>query len=42
MLVYLLVYAFMQLGSFGGGHPAAAHATSVGDELKDFSGLAFR
>jgi NADH-quinone oxidoreductase subunit N len=41
MLVYLMIYAFMQLGAFA--VVALLHRTDVqGDEMKDFSGLAFR
>ena len=41
MLVYLFIYAFMQLGAFA--VVAVLRRTDVqGDELKDFSGLAFR
>ena len=42
MLVYLLIYAFMQLGAFAVIVHAAPQRRAVGDELKDFSGLAFR
>ena len=41
MLVYLLVYSFMQLGAFA-VIIMMRRADVVGDELKDFSGLAFR
>jgi NADH-quinone oxidoreductase subunit N len=40
-LVYLMVYSFMQLGAFG-VVVLLRRADVVGDELKDFSGLAFR
>jgi len=41
MLVYLMIYAFMQLGAFA--VVVLLRRTDVaGDELKDFSGLAFR
>ena len=41
MLVYLMIYAFMQLGAFA--VIAVLRRTDVqGDEMKDFSGLAFR
>src|SRR5258707_2300935 len=41
MLVYLMIYAFMQLGAFA--VVTMLRRTDVqGDELKDFSGLAFR
>jgi len=40
-LVYLMIYAFMQLGAFA--VIALLRRTDIqGDELKDFSGLAFR
>ena len=40
-LVYLMIYSFMQLGAFG--VITMLRRTDVqGDELKDFSGLAFR
>ena len=42
MLIYLLIYAFMQLGAFAVIVHAAPAATCIGDELKDFSGLHFR
>jgi NADH-quinone oxidoreductase subunit N len=41
MLIYLLVYAFMQLGAFT-VIVLLRRRDVVGDELKDFSGLAFR
>jgi NADH-quinone oxidoreductase subunit N len=41
MLIYLLVYAFMQLGAFG-VIVLMRRTDVVGDELKDFSGLSFR
>jgi len=41
MLVYLLIYSFMQLGAFAVVVLLRRHDI-VGDELKDFSGLAFR
>ena len=41
MLVYLMVYSFMQLGAFA-VVVLLRRADVVGDELKDFSGLAFR
>jgi NADH-quinone oxidoreductase subunit N len=41
MLVYILIYSFMQLGAFG--VLVLLHRQDVvGDELKDFSGLHFR
>src|SRR3954463_16190395 len=41
MLVYLMIYAFMQLGAFA--VIALLRRSDVqGDEMKDFSGLAFR
>jgi NADH-quinone oxidoreductase subunit N len=40
-LIYLLVYAFMQLGAFA-VVVLLRRRDIVGDELKDFSGLAFR
>jgi NADH-quinone oxidoreductase subunit N len=41
MLVYLMIYAFMQLGAFA--VVTLLRRTDVqGDEMKDFSGLAFR
>jgi len=41
MLVYLMIYAFMQLGAFA--VITLLRRTDVqGDEMKDFSGLAFR
>jgi NADH-quinone oxidoreductase subunit N len=40
-LIYLLVYAFMQLGAFA-VVVMLRRADVVGDELKDFSGLHFR
>jgi NADH-quinone oxidoreductase subunit N len=41
MLIYLLIYAFMQLGAFA-VIVLLRRRDVVGDELKDFSGLAFR
>jgi NADH-quinone oxidoreductase subunit N len=41
MLIYLLVYAFMQLGAFA-VVVLLRRQDVVGDELKDFSGLHFR
>ena len=41
MLIYLLVYAFMQLGAFA-VIVMMRRQDVVGDELKDFSGLHFR
>jgi NADH-quinone oxidoreductase subunit N len=41
MLIYLLVYAFMQLGAFS-VIVLLRRRDVVGDELKDFSGLHFR
>jgi NADH-quinone oxidoreductase subunit N len=41
VLVYLLVYSFMQLGAFA-VIVMMRRQDVVGDELKDFSGLAFR
>jgi NADH-quinone oxidoreductase subunit N len=41
MLIYLLIYAFMQLGAFA-VIVMLRRRDVVGDELKDFSGLAFR
>jgi NADH-quinone oxidoreductase subunit N len=41
MLVYLLIYSFMQLGAFA-VIVLMRRRDVVGDELKDFSGLAFR
>ena len=41
MLVYLLIYAFMQLGAFA-VIVLLRRKDVVGDELKDFSGLAVR
>jgi NADH-quinone oxidoreductase subunit N len=41
MLIYLLIYAFMQLGAFA-VIILLRRRDVVGDELKDFSGLAFR
>jgi NADH-quinone oxidoreductase subunit N len=41
MFVYLMVYSFMQLGAFA-VVVLLRRADVVGDELKDFSGLAFR
>src|SRR3954471_16119968 len=40
-LVYLLIYAFMQLGAFA-VVTMLRRSDTAGDELKDFSGLAFR
>jgi NADH-quinone oxidoreductase subunit N len=40
-LVYLMIYAFMQLGAFA-VIVLLRRVDAVGDELKDFSGLAFR
>jgi len=40
-LVYLMIYAFMQLGAFA-VVVLLRRADTAGDELKDFSGLAFR
>src|SRR3954454_12937466 len=40
-LVYLMIYAFMQLGAFA-VVVMLRRADTAGDELKDFSGLAFR
>jgi len=40
-LVYLLIYSFMQLGAFA-VVVVLRRADVAGDELKDFSGLAFR
>src|ERR1051326_8361083 len=40
-LVYLMIYSFMQLGAFA-VVVVLRRADVVGDELKDFSGLAFR
>jgi len=40
-LIYLLIYAFTQLGAFG-VIVLLRRQDVVGDELKDFSGLAFR
>jgi NADH-quinone oxidoreductase subunit N len=40
-LIYLLVYAFMQLGAFG-VIVLLRRRDAVGDELKDFNGLYFR
>jgi NADH-quinone oxidoreductase subunit N len=40
-LVYLMIYAFMQLGAFA-VIVMLRRADTAGDELKDFSGLAFR
>jgi NADH-quinone oxidoreductase subunit N len=40
-LIYLLIYSFMQLGAFA-VIVLLRRADEVGDELKDFSGLAFR
>src|SRR5204863_5457084 len=41
MLIYLLIYAFMQLGAFT-VVVLLRRRDVVGDELKDFSGLSFR
>src|SRR6186997_1367881 len=41
MLIYLLIYTFMQLGAFA-VIVMMRRADSAGDELKDFSGLHFR
>ncbi|HVH29058.1 MAG TPA: NADH-quinone oxidoreductase subunit N [Vicinamibacterales bacterium] len=41
MLIYLLIYAFMQLGAFA-VIILLRRRDVIGDELKDFSGLAFR
>jgi NADH-quinone oxidoreductase subunit N len=41
MLIYLLVYAFMQLGAFA-VVVMLRRSDVMGDELKDFSGLSFR
>jgi NADH-quinone oxidoreductase subunit N len=41
MLIYLLIYSFMQLGAFT-VVVLLRRRDVVGDELKDFSGLAFR
>jgi NADH-quinone oxidoreductase subunit N len=41
MLIYLLIYAFMQLGAFA-VIVMMRRADTVGDELKDLSGLHFR
>ena len=41
MLIYLLIYSFMQLGAFA-VIVMLRRPDVVGDELKDFSGLAFR
>ena len=41
MLVYLLIYSFMQLGAFA-VIVLMRRRDVVGDDLKDFSGLAFR
>src|SRR5207244_5038561 len=41
MLIYLLVYSFMQLGAFT-VVVLLRRRDVVGDELKDFSGLSFR
>jgi NADH-quinone oxidoreductase subunit N len=40
-LLYLFIYAFMQMGAFG-VVALLRRADVVGDELKDFGGLAFR
>jgi NADH-quinone oxidoreductase subunit N len=41
MLIYLFVYAFMQLGAFG-VLSMLRRTDSIGDELKDLNGLYFR
>jgi NADH-quinone oxidoreductase subunit N len=41
MLIYLLIYTFMQLGAFA-VIVMLRRRDVIGDELKDFSGLAFR
>jgi NADH-quinone oxidoreductase subunit N len=41
MLIYLLIYAFMQLGAFA-VVTLLRRSDVAGEELKDFSGLAFR
>jgi NADH-quinone oxidoreductase subunit N len=41
MLIYLLIYAFMQLGAFT-VIVMLRRRDVIGDELKDFTGLAFR
>ena len=41
MLIYLFVYAFMQLGAFG-VISMLRRTDSIGDELKDLNGLYFR
>ena len=41
MLIYLFVYAFMQLGAFG-VLSMLRRSDSIGDELKDLNGLYFR
>jgi NADH-quinone oxidoreductase subunit N len=41
MLIYLFVYAFMQLGAFG-VLAMLRRTDSIGDELKDLNGLYFR
>src|SRR5439155_22855302 len=41
MLIYLLIYSFMQLGAFT-VIVLMRRGDVVGDELKDFSGLSFR
>ena len=41
MLIYLLIYAFMQLGAFA-VVVMLRRRDVIGDELKDFTGLAFR
>src|SRR5206468_5566172 len=41
MLIYLLVYSFMQLGAFA-VVVLLRRRDIIGDELKDFSGLSFR
>ena len=41
MLIYLMIYSFMQLGAFA-VIVMLRRRDVIGDELKDFSGLAFR
>jgi NADH-quinone oxidoreductase subunit N len=41
MLIYLFIYAFMQLGAFA-VVVVLRRADIIGDELKDFSGMSFR
>src|SRR2546430_12472789 len=41
MLIYLLIYSFMQLGAFT-VIVLLRRSDAIGDELKDFSGLSFR